>query len=126
MKGVYQMEVIQLDANRLERYYDPRLEVDFRNRRVVLDSRPVRLTKMEFRLLTLLAQNAGEIVPRATLLMTVWGYSSEIRTRTLDVHIRRLRRKLKDDRRRHIETVFGIGYRLQPCREAWFSNIATA
>ena len=107
------MEIIQIDANRGERYYDSRLEVDFRTKSVALDLSPIRLTRMEFQLLALLAQNAGEIVPRATLLMNVWGYGSEIRTRTLDVHVRRLRRKLRDYSRQHIETVFGIGYRFQ-------------
>ena len=112
------MEVIQIDGNRTERYVDPRLEVDFRIPTVMLDSRPVKLTNLEFQLLARLAQDAGDIVPRATLLKSVWGYGSEIRTRTLDVHIRRLRRKLKDSSRQHIETVFGIGYRLQPCRKS--------
>jgi two-component system phosphate regulon response regulator PhoB len=110
------MEVIQIVPNRSERYYDSRLEVDFHAKAVVLDSRPVRLTRMEFRLLAILVQSAGDIVPRATLLMNVWGYGPEIRTRTLDVHIRRLRGKLRDYSRQHIETIFGIGYRLQPCR----------
>ena len=119
-------EVIQMDASRLERYYDPRLEIDFRIRTVNLDSRPVNLTKMEFRLLTLLAQNVGEIVPRSELLKSVWGYGSDIRTRTLDVHIRRLRRKLRDYSRQHIETIFGIGYRLQPARDPRLSRVAGA
>jgi len=112
------MEVIQIGGNRTERYVDPRLEVDFHTRTVILDSRPVKLTNLEVRLLVRLAQDAGDIVPRATLLQSVWGYGSEIRTRTLDVHIRRLRRKLKDYSRQHIETIFGIGYRLQPGRES--------
>ena len=110
------MEVIQIHANRTERYFDARLAVDFRNTAVTLDSSPVELTKMEFRLLVLLAHNAGEVVPRAILLRNVWGYGPEIRTRTLDVHVRRLRSKLGDYSRQHIETIFGIGYRLQPCR----------
>ena len=59
-------------------------------------------------------QHAGEIVPRGALLMEVWGYSAEIRTRTLDVHVRRLRRKLGAYADRYIETIFGIGYRFQP------------
>jgi len=110
------MEVIQIDANRTERYCDPRLAVDFGTTAVTLDSRPVKLTNMEFRLLASLAQNAGDIVTRADLLSNVWGYSPEIRTRTLDVHVRRLRAKLRDHGRQNIETIFGIGYRLQPCR----------
>jgi two-component system, OmpR family, phosphate regulon response regulator PhoB len=110
------MEAIEIDANRPERYCDARLEVDFGRQAVVLDQRPVRLTRVEFRLLTVLAQNAGEIVRRAALLGQLWGYRPEIRTRTLDVHIRRLRGKLKDYGPQHIETIFGIGHRLQPRR----------
>ncbi len=110
------MEVIQISPNRTDCYNDARLEVEFQTRAVVLDRRPVHLTRMEFQLLAILAQNAGDIVPRTALLMNVWGYGPDIRTRTLDVHIRRLRGKLKDYSRQHIETIFGIGYRLQPCR----------
>jgi two-component system phosphate regulon response regulator PhoB len=119
------MQVIEIPANRAEKYCDTRLEIDFRAKTVVLDREPVRLTHMEFQVLTILAQNAGEIVPRSALLANVWGYGPEIRTRTLDVHIRRLRGKLKDYSRKHIETIFGIGFRLEPCRsQNVFSNAA--
>jgi DNA-binding response OmpR family regulator len=107
---------MQIDANRPERYCDARLVVDFSARIATLDREPLRLTKMEFRLLATLAKSAGEIVPRAVLLLSVWGYGPGIRTRTLDVHVRRLRGKLKDHGRLHIETIFGVGFRLQPCR----------
>jgi DNA-binding response OmpR family regulator len=108
---------VSTNANCLERYCDARLEVDFQRQAVVLDRKPVRLTKVEFLLLTILAHNAGEIVPRVVLLAQVWGYCREIRTRTLDVHIRRLRRKLKDYGPQHIETIFKVGHRLQPARQ---------
>jgi DNA-binding response OmpR family regulator len=112
------MEVINIAAGTAERYSDARLELEYNRNVVVLDQRSVRLTKMEFLLLSMLAQNAGEIVPRAALLAQVWGYSPEVHTRTLDVHIRRLRGKLGDYSRRQIETIFGIGYRLQPAHRA--------
>jgi DNA-binding response OmpR family regulator len=83
-----------------------------------VDSRPTPLTRKEFELLALLARNAGEILPREVLLARVWGYGPEIRTRTLDVHIRRLRKKLVGYGDQYIETIFGVGYRFQPYREA--------
>jgi len=76
------------------------------------------LTRKEYELLSLLVQNAGEIIPREALLWRIWGYSTQIRTRTLDVHIRRLRKKLGTYSDQYIETIFGIGYRFQPYRPA--------
>ena len=74
------------------------------------------LTRKEYELLSLLVQNAGEIIPREALVWRIWGYSNQIRTRTLDVHIRRLRKKLGSYSEQYIETIFGIGYRFQPYR----------
>jgi DNA-binding response OmpR family regulator len=109
------MELIQMESNRVRRYRDARLDVDFHTQAVLLDGATVRLTPMEFALLAELARNAGEIVSRDTLMSNVWGYGPEICTRTVDVHLRRLRVKLESYSKRHIETVFGLGYRLQPC-----------
>src|SRR3989442_658925 len=99
-----------------ERYEDPHLEVDFARAFAALDSRRLVLTRKEYELLSLLVQNAGEIIPREALLWRIWGYSNQIRTRTLDVHIRRLRKKLGGYSDQYIETIFGIGYRFQPFR----------
>ncbi|MGH9720600.1 MAG: winged helix-turn-helix domain-containing protein [Bryobacteraceae bacterium] len=99
-----------------ERYKDLHLEIDFGRSAVALDTRRVVLTRKEYELLALLVQHAGEIIPRGALLWQVWGYSDQIRTRTLDVHIRRLRKKLGDYSEQYIETIFGIGYRFQPFR----------
>src|SRR5262249_17962551 len=101
-----------------ERYQDLHLDVDFEHRLARLDLKPIQLTRKEYDLLALLVQNAGDIVAREALLMRVWGYSSQIRTRTLDVHIRRLRKKLGSYADQYIETIFGIGYRFQPYRTA--------
>jgi DNA-binding response OmpR family regulator len=88
--------------------------MDFTQQAVILDSERVILTRKEYDLLALLVQHAGEIIPREALLMQVWGYSPEIRTRTLDVHVRRLRKKLGGYADQYIETIFGVGYRFQP------------
>jgi two-component system, OmpR family, alkaline phosphatase synthesis response regulator PhoP len=98
------------------RYQDAHLEIDLADQFVFLDSRRLELTRKEYQLLTLLVENAGDVVPREVLLMRIWGYSSAIRTRTLDVHIRRLRKRLGENSEPHIETIFGVGYRFQPFR----------
>jgi len=103
-------------VSRNEHYQDSHLEVDFARASASLDSRRMVLTRKEYELLSLMVQNAGEIIPREALLWTVWGYSTQIRTRTLDVHIRRLRKKLGGYSEQYIETIFGIGYRFQPFR----------
>src|ERR1017187_6592396 len=95
-------------------YRDAHLTLDFHTRAATLDSLPMILTRKEYELLALLVRYAGVIVPRAELLMRVWGYSTQIRTRTLDVHIRHLRKKLGPYATRYIETVFGVGHRFQP------------
>jgi DNA-binding response OmpR family regulator len=97
-------------------YQDAHLSLDFDQQSAKVDAEPIVLTRKEFELLSLLVLNAGEIVPRDQLLLRVWGYSTEIRTRTLDVHVRRLRKKLGAYAGQYIETIFGIGYRFQPYR----------
>jgi DNA-binding response OmpR family regulator len=97
-------------------YRDEHLAMDFAHQSATLDSERMVLTRKEYDLLSLLVQHAGEIIPREALLMQVWGYGSEIRTRTLDVHVRRLRKKLGGYADQYIETIFGIGYRFQPYR----------
>jgi DNA-binding response OmpR family regulator len=95
-------------------YSDAHLALDFQRQLATLDAMPITLTRKEYDLLALLVKYNGMIVPRAELLMRVWGYSTEIRTRTLDVHIRHLRRKLGPYATHYIETVFGVGHRFQP------------
>ncbi len=106
----------QDSVSKTDRYQDPHLEVDFARASATLDARRLVLTRKEYELLSLLVRNAGEIIPRDALLWKIWGYSAQIRTRTLDVHIRRLRKKLGGYSEQYIETIFGIGYRFQPFR----------
>lgn len=75
---------------------------------------PVDLTPKEFELLVALAEYPNRVRTRDYLLERVWGYTSEIRTRTLDMHVRRLREKLEEDpaEPRLIQTVIGVGYKL--------------
>ena len=102
------------DTNQALAYGDEHISFDFNQQVVSLDGRRMTLTRKEYDLLALLVQHAGQIVPRDALLLQVWGYSPAIRTRTLDVHVRRLRKKLGSYADRYIETIFGIGYRFQP------------
>jgi len=110
------MALLQTVGNQPEHYQDAHLYLDFQRKTASLDVDRLRLTRKEYELLALLVQNAGEIVAREDLLLRVWGYGSQIRTRTLDVHIRRLRKKLGPYAELYIETIFGIGYRFQPYR----------
>jgi len=73
----------------------------------------LELTPKEFELLTLMTSNPGKVFTREALLEKVWGYEFSGDTRTVDVHIRHLRQKLKDDSSFpvYIETVRGVGYR---------------
>jgi DNA-binding response OmpR family regulator len=91
-------------------YDDGRISVDFEDMRVNADGSRVKLTRKEFALLEHLIRNTGRVATRQQLLDNVWGYSYFGDTRTLDVHIRRLRQKMGDCGS-SIETVVGVGYR---------------
>ncbi len=89
------------------------LRIDRAAHRVSVDGVDVELTPTEFKLLLLLAERRGRVQARSHLLETVWEAAPDIQTRTVDMHIQRLRNKLgiAGDL---IETVRGFGYRLQP------------
>ena len=88
------MEPLWAANTNREPYQDTRLTIDFANRAVTLDSQSISLTAKEYLLLSFLAANQGEIFTRTDLLLAIWGYGGQIRTRTLDVHLARLRKKL--------------------------------
>ncbi|HYX42265.1 MAG TPA: response regulator transcription factor, partial [Pyrinomonadaceae bacterium] len=100
----------RVDETTVPSYSDGRLSIDFADMRVVCDGANIKLTRKEFALLEMLAKTGGRVATRQQILDNVWGYEYYGDTRTLDVHIRRLRQKLGvcGD---CIETVVGVGYR---------------
>jgi len=89
------------------------LDVDFRRTEVHRDGQRVELSAKEFRLLRYLISRRGETLSRNELLDEVWGYDANPTSRTVDVHVAWLRRKLEENPRqpRHILTVHGLGYK---------------
>jgi two-component system phosphate regulon response regulator PhoB len=89
------------------------IRLDVPAHRTWIAGEEVALTATEFRLLKLLMERRGRVQSRSRLLADVWGYAEDVDSRTVDTHIRRLRRKLGPEADR-IETVIGVGYRLRP------------
>jgi len=90
------------------------ISLDEKSRSAFKDEQPVELTMKEFDLMLFLMKNPGKVFSRENLLDLVWGYDYLGDTRTVDVHVRRLREKLELDpaRPRHIVTKWGVGYYL--------------
>jgi DNA-binding response OmpR family regulator len=91
-------------------YQGTHLAADFDAVSVAVGGQPVRLTRREFELLRYLVQNKNRVASRERLLERVWGYDRLVETRSVDVHVGRLRGKL-GEAGRQIETVIGLGYR---------------
>ena len=87
------------------------LKCYFDRHQVFLDERAVECTPKEYELLEVLIRNRNIALSREKLLDLVWGYDFDGGTRTVDVHIQRLRRKLHLEN--HIKTVYKLGYRLE-------------
>ena len=98
-----QEEILELDN----------LVINYTTRVVTMDGREVELSLKEFELLYLLAGNRNRVFSRDMLLEKIWGYDYMGETRTIDVHIRNLRKKIErdPDNPEHIKTVRGIGYK---------------
>ena len=106
----------------LRRLSDPRSEaatklsvgtivLDIERHEVSVAGKPVALTATEFKLLRLLLERRGRVQTREHLLLNVWNYETEIETRTVDTHVRRLREKLGPEAD-WLETIRGVGYRI--------------
>lgn len=87
------------------------IQLDSETHRVTVRGSPLDLTATEFKLLRLLMERQGRVQTREHLLLNVWNYSTEIETRTVDTHVRRLREKLGPEAG-WIETIRGVGYRI--------------
>ena len=87
------------------------LVLDFHNYQILKNQKKLELTLKEYELIKYLAENANRVLTRDDLLDKVWGYDFFGESRTLDVHIRNLRKKIGDDNQGIIETVRGVGYK---------------
>jgi DNA-binding response OmpR family regulator len=109
------MDGIQRECGRVARLRFDEMVIDEASREVFVGGRYAKLTRKEFDLLCVLAQNAGQTLTRLQLLRAVWGPSFEGSDSTLTVHVRRLRSKIEDNPNfpRRIKTVWSVGYMFQ-------------
>ena len=91
-------------------YDDGRLRIDGRTLRVFVEGEEVKLARKELELLWMLVRNRPAVVSRDRILSEVWQVAEDVETRTVDAHIRNLRKKIGKDR---IQTVIGYGYRFE-------------
>ena len=105
-------ELVARDDNGDEPLVQGDLAIDFSKRQVEVRGEPVRLTYVEFEILSTLARAPGRVFSRTMLLERLWGDSSYRDPRTIDVHIRHLREKLESDPKspEYLFTVRGVGY----------------
>ncbi len=97
----------------VERIVTGDVEIDLKTRELTVADRSVELTPTEFDLLAYLARHPGQVFTRLQLLREVQGYTYDSFARTIDTHVKNLRRKIEEDPKepRHILTVHGVGYR---------------
>jgi DNA-binding response OmpR family regulator len=105
-----------VDDDRTERLEFGDVALDVGTREVTRRGEHVALTAREFELVWFLASHPRRVFSRDQLMQGIWGYSAALDTGTVTVHVRRLREKLEHDpsRPRHLQTVWGVGYRLVP------------
>ena len=89
------------------------IQVNVNKHIVTKNGQEIELTLKEFQILKLLIENKGNVLTRTFLLDKIWGYDYYGETRTLDVHIRHLRKKIGDNDSKLIETVRGVGYKIK-------------
>ena len=112
IKAVMRRYVIDKDE------FDEKLQfsniaIDSKSYEVIYDGKEVKMPPKEFELLYYLAKNKNEVFTREQLLCEVWGYDYPGDSRTVDVHVKRLRSKIKGGENWSIETVWGVGYKFE-------------
>ena len=110
VRAVLRRRKTATEETRPETYQGRHLQADFDAVAIHVDGNAVRLTRREFELLRFLVENRNRVLSRDRLLERVWGYDRFIETRSVDVHVGRLRAKL-GPAGEQIETVIGLGYR---------------
>lgn len=102
--------VINSDKSEVHRFAD--MEHHPNTHSLVKGGRKIELTILENRILLYFIKNSNKVISRDELMMVVWGYNSDVNTRTLDMHIVRLRKKIENnpDRPQYLQTVRGVGY----------------
>jgi two-component system phosphate regulon response regulator PhoB len=110
IKNVLKREMVPSSREPSSRIQNGGVLIDAELHELRVDGKAIELTATEFRLLKLLMERKGRVQSRENLLVNVWHYDTDIETRTVDTHVRRLREKLGACSKM-IETVRGVGYR---------------
>src|SRR6201986_3588578 len=102
-----------LNSDKTESYRFANMEHHPNTHLLIRDGKKVELTILENRILLYFLKNKNKVINREELMMEVWGYNADVNTRTLDMHIVRLRKKIEDnpDSPQYLQTVRGIGYK---------------
>jgi len=102
-----------LNNDKSESYKFANMEHQPNTHILIKDGKKVELTILENRILLYFLKNKNKVINREELMMEVWGYNADVNTRTLDMHIVRLRKKIEDnpDSPKYLQTVRGIGYK---------------
>ena len=109
IKAILKRKIEKKDLVEVERQFgDLRMDID--SHEVFVNNEEVFLTALEFKLLKQLVDRRGRVQSRDQLLADVWGYSSDVTTRTVDTHIKRLREKLGVIGK-YVQTIRGVGYK---------------
>ena len=109
VKAILKRGIKKSDLVEVERQFGD-LKIDVDSHEVHVDSSQIQLTALEFRLLRQLVDKRGRVQSRDQLLSEVWGYNSDVTTRTVDTHIKRLREKL-GSMGKYVQTIRGVGYK---------------